>query len=247
MENKSFNLEEFIEEKDKEEQEENTIPVEGFKGEKEEELDVQKVVVEELAADKVRMEREIEELKLKSATFEKNLSLMAETLANKEREIEEKKKAVLEEAAKRKELQKAMESLRTELETCKTNLRKAQEKEFDTQERNPNALALLDREVELPDRFPGETRDHVIEAVKEAQKKAEEEGKCRKAQVLEAVLVANEPNGTLAARRKALEEVFARNNNLVTGEVIEYLGKLGISHMKGEEYLTPAEIENFYY
>ena len=80
--------------------------------------------------------------------------------------------------------------------------------EFDQQERNPNALALLDREMELPDRFPGETRDHVLEVIKEARDAAEKDGRRRRAQLLEGVLVANEPNGGLSKKRMALEKFF---------------------------------------
>ena len=116
------------------------------------------------------------------------------------------------------------------------------EKEFDLQERNPNALALLDREIEVPDRFPGETRDHVLEVIAAARAVAEAEGRVRKAQLLEAVLMANEPNGLLAKRREELEKLFSENNNLVNGPVLEELKNRGISHKNGEDYLLPSEI-----
>lgn len=103
-------------------------------------------------------------------------------------------------------------------------------------------IALLEREAELPDRFEGETRDHVLEALKEARDAAENEGRLRHAQILESVLCANEPNGNLAKKREELKKLFETNANLVSGPVIEELVKLGISHKNGEEYLLPSEI-----
>ena len=105
-----------------------------------------------------------------------------------------------------------------------------------------NKVALLDRDIDVPDRFTGETRDHVIEVVREARDKSEQEGRLRRAQLLEGVLAANEPEGTLAKKRANLEKLFADNGNIVSGPVIAELEKMGISHKNGEDYLLPAEI-----
>lgn len=200
-----------------------------------EEIDIQRAVVEELAADKVELH---------------------ERIANKDEELAEKKKeiAALSDALKEKDAQIA--ELRKELEAAKADgsrlkadlsrldaaLNEKLLKELDQQERNPNALALLDRDVELPDRFPGETRDHVLEVIKEARDKAEAEGRIRRAQLLEGVLVANEPNGGLAKKRVALEKFFRENGNIVNGVVIAELERCGISYKNGEDYLLPKEI-----
>ena len=192
------------------------------------ELDVQRAVVESLAEDKVRMEHEIESLK--------------DSIAKKEKEIEVLNKKV-EEAEKK--LNKASEDLEEEKKKTarlESEISNRIERELDMQERNPNALALLDRSIEIQDRFPGETRDHVLEALKEARDKAEADGKIRRAQLIESVLVENEPNGTLAKKREELEKLFADNSNLVTGEVMEELKRLGIRYKDGENYLMPAEI-----
>ena len=105
-----------------------------------------------------------------------------------------------------------------------------------------NKIALLDRNIECEDRFPGETRDHVLEVIREARDRDEADGRVRRAQLLESVLVANEPNGTLAKRRAELEKLFSDNANIISGTVIEELKKLGISHKKGDEYLLASEI-----
>jgi len=192
------------------------------------ELDVQKAVVESLAEDKVKMEHEIESLK--------------DAIAKKEAEIEVLNKKVEEAEAKLNKASEDLEEEKKKTSRLENEISNRIERELDTQERNPNALALLDRNIEIQDRFPGETRDQVIEALKEARDKAEADGKIRRAQLIESVLVENEPNGTLAKKREELEKLFADNSNLVTGAVIEELKRLGIRYKDGENYLMPSEI-----
>ena len=105
-----------------------------------------------------------------------------------------------------------------------------------------NQVSLLDRNVELSDRFVGETREQVLEVIKEARDKAEEEGRIRRAQILEGVLVANESTGELAKKRAALEKFFNENGNIINGTVIAELNRCGISYKNGEEYLLASEI-----
>lgn len=193
-----------------------------------EELDIQKVVVEELAADKAKQDEEIELLKKRVGELQGELDA-----ANNEVSALKGELSATNEAAT---------ALKVACEKVKGELAAQMAKEMDLQERNPNALALLDRDIDLPDRFPGETRDHVLEAVREARDRAEAEGRIRRAQVLEGVLVANEPNGNLATKRAALEKFFNDKGNILSGEVIAELERCGISHKKGEEYLLPSEI-----
>lgn len=212
MKENPFDMDEFIENQDPETGEAEEIEDE-TEGEAHE-LDVQKAVVEELAAENVELR---------------------EQMSAKEAEL----------AAVRAELEKAKSELSAEAAKVKDLEGRLDEKffrELDLQERNPNSLALLDRDVDIPDRFPGETRDHVLEVIREARDAAESEGRIRRAQVLESVLVANEPNGTLARKRAELERLFAENGNIVSGPVIEELKRCGLSHKNGEEYLLPSEI-----
>ncbi len=193
-----------------------------------EELDIQKVVVEELAADKAKQDEEIERLKVRVAELQGELDAANGEVCALKGELDAANASV---AA----LNVACEKVKGELDAQRA-------KEMDLQERNPNALALLDRDVDLPDRFPGETRDQVLEVIREARDRAENEGRIRRAQVLEGVLVANEPNGNLAKKRAALEKFFNDNGNILSGEVIAELERCGIPHKKGEEYLLPSEI-----
>lgn len=188
-----------------------------------EELDVQKVVVEELAAEKARMAEEMAELK-------RNLAL-SEGIAKATQ-------------AQKENLEAQVGTLKARITELERQLADEQLKTLDVQERNPNALALLDRDVELPDRFPGETRDHVIDVIRAAKVEAEQAGRLRKAQLLEGVLVANEPSGNLQKKRAALEKFLEENHNVLTGTVINELDKYGIKYKDGEKYLLISEIIN---
>ena len=173
-----------------------------------EELDVQKAVVESLAADKAEQDERIIALQKENDALRSQVSRLESSLA-------EMKTA----------LEKVGDALAVNAETP-----------------NSNKVALLDRDPELADRFPGETRDQVLEVIKSARDQAEQEGRLRRAQLLESVLVANEPLGNLAKKRTALEKFFNENANILSGPVIAELEKCGISYKKGEDYLLPAEI-----
>ena len=172
------------------------------------ELDVQKAVVESLAADKAEQDERIVSLQKENAALKSELAKMKS-------EAEEMKTA----------LAKVGDVLARNSETeCSSK------------------IALIDRDPELNDRFPGETRDHVLEVIREARDAAEKDGRLRRAQVLESVLVANEPVGNLQKKRIALEKFFNDNANIMSGPVIAELEKCGIPHKNGETYLLPGEI-----
>lgn len=183
--------------------------------EPEEEIEIQKAVVESLAADKVKIEEEASLARERSAALEREKAALAARVAALEGEVA---------------------SLKAELARTADRLAR--------NEATPasSKVALLERNVDLDDRFEGETRDHVLEALREARDAAEKEGRNRRAQILEAVLLENAPVGELAARRAALEKLFADNGNIVNGEVMRQLTKLTIQYRDGETYLLPSEI-----
>ena len=187
-------------------------------------IDVQKAVVESLAADKAEQAETISALRAENAELKKSIDELKKNIAELTDRAEAAKKQMLDQKAA---LEKVGDVLATNADNGLSN-----------------KVALLDRDIDVPDRFIGETRDHLLEVVREARDKAEAEGRLRRAQVLEGVLAANEPEGTLAKKRASLEKLFADNGNLVSGPVIAELEKMGISHKNGDEYLLPVEIIN---
>lgn len=186
------------------------------------EIDVQKAVVEELAADKAVQEEKIESLTAK--------------LNEQATEI-----------AKLKDEKKALEEKIAGFDAVKAEMVAALEKVGETLARNTelpvsNQISVLDRNIEVDDRFEGETRDHILEVLKDARDAAETEGRLRRAQILEAVLAVNEPRGLLAKKREALNKLFADNLNIINGQVINELDNMGIRYKDGENYLLAKEI-----
>ena len=171
-------------------------------------LDIQKAVVESLAADKAEQDLEINKLR------KENYKLKTEII----------------------DLKAKIDEMRTQLLNVGDILSRNSEKPMS------NQVTLLERSENLQDRFEGETRDHVIEILKEARDAAERDGRNRRSQLLEAVLVANESNGILAKKREQLEKIFADNQNIINGKVINELDKLGIPYKVGEKYLLAKEI-----
>lgn len=179
------------------------------------ELDVQKAVVESLAADKAMQDEQIATLRKEKESLVSEINALKGKISEQEGKI----------AELNEKLSKMDDLLAANSETALSN-----------------KVALLDRDTELPDRFESETYDHVLEVIKEARDKSEAEGRVRRAQILESVLVANEPSGCLAKRRENIEKLFAENNNILSGQVINELDKLGIPYKDGENYLLASEI-----
>ena len=155
------------------------------------ELDVQKAVVEELATEKANLEETCQQQAKKIEELRERIEGLTARINQLEKDLDAKDARCYSLNLEKTKAEKEATACRNQLAEVGARLADIQEKQFDIQSRNPNALALLDREVELPDRFPGETRDHVIEVVREARDKAEADGRVRRAQLLEGVLVAN--------------------------------------------------------
>ena len=171
-------------------------------------LDVQKAVVESLAADKAEQDEKLTILQKENDSLKSELG----------------------------QLKSRIEEMKVALENVGDVLAKNAEGELSSK------VTLLERNAEIDDRFQGETRDQVLEVISEARDAAERDGRIRRAQLLESVLVANQPSGNLKKKRAALEKFFNDNGNILSGPVIAELEKCGISHKKGEDYLLPGEI-----
>ena len=172
------------------------------------ELDVQKAVVESLAADKAEQTVKIAELRKQN-----------DELTSKVNDLTEK-----------------IEQMRMQLAKVGDLLARNSELPKSSQ------VTLLERNTELEDSFDGETLDHVLEVIREARDASEAAGRARRAQILESVLVSNEPSGNLEKKRQELIKLFNDNQNVINGQVINELDKQKISYKLGENYLLVGEI-----
>ena len=206
-----MNYEDFIRPAEEPEQNVETSEeavVEEEPGEPSVELDVQKAVVESLAADKAEQSVKIAELRKQN-----------DELTSKVNDLTEK-----------------IEQMRMQLAKVGDLLARNSELPKSSQ------VTLLERNTELDDSFDGETLDHVLEVIREARDASEAAGRARRAQILESVLVANEPSGNLEKKRQELIKLFNDNQNVINGQVINELDKQKISYKLGENYLLVGEI-----
>jgi hypothetical protein len=217
-----MNVEEFLQPKETEKPLESNIEAEEEFIEAEAIEEVQKIVVESFATEKVEMGEKISTLEEENKKY-----------AEENKSLNEKILELTQEIAKKDAL---ISEMRSDLEKTGDILSVNSETELS------NKISLLDRNIDIIDRFIGETRDQVLEAISAARDVAEKEGRIRKAQILESVLVVNEPTGNLKEKRIALEKFFNENQNILSGTVISELERCGISYKHGEEYLLPAEI-----
>ena len=212
-----------------------------------ENIDVQKAVVESLAADKAVQDEKISELEKENSSLKAEKEALERDIAALRDEIDSLKAKLVDESEVNS-LKKEVEGLRAKCSEQAAELGKIGDVLSKNSETElSNKVALLDRDTDIPDRFPGETREHVLEVIAEALLRvpgqgAQAEGRLRRAQLLEGVLITNEAEGTLAEKRSQLEKLFSDNANILSGPVIEELEKMGISHKKGEDYLLPSEI-----
>ncbi|MGN0833815.1 MAG: hypothetical protein ACI4RD_09250 [Kiritimatiellia bacterium] len=201
-----------------------------------EELTVQKAVVESLAADKVEQDERIRALQVEND----RQKAVVEALTADKAEQGERIRAL---QAENDRLKGTVADLRQQLEALQLSLAKAGDRlAANAEGEYSNQVTLLERNHEIGDRFVGETRDHVLEVIQEARDAAEQAGRIRRAQLLESVIVANTPTGNLSKRREALQKLFSDNGNILSGPVISQLEQDGIAHKHGEDYLLPAEI-----
>lgn len=242
-----MNFEEFLEKKEESSAVETTKTPEQSEEEFDsaditENIDVQKAVVESLAADKAVQDEKISELEKENSSLKAEKEALEREIATLRDEIDSLKAKLVDESEVNS-LKKEVEGLRAKCSEQAAELGKIGDVLSKNSETElSNKVALLDRDTDIPDRFPGETREHVLEVIAEARKTAEAEGRLRRAQLLEGVLITNEAEGTLAEKRSQLEKLFSDNANILSGPVIEELEKMGISHKKGEDYLLPSEI-----
>ena len=216
---------------------------------KEEDLAVQKEVVEQLAAEKAQLHENIEGLESQNKDLSTRLSVCKEEIEALKGQLqaaisekEEISRKLEESTASNSDLKAELEKAHNEISNLDKELTDALSKANEDETLTSSKVALLDRDLDLPDRFTGETRDHVLEVIREARDAAEASGRVRRAQLLEGVLVVNTPDGGLAKKREALEKFFKENGNVINGIVISELERCGIPYKNGEDYLLPKEI-----
>lgn len=95
---------------------------------------------------------------------------------------------------------------------------------------------MLETPETLSEKFAGEIREHLLEALSDALSAAENAGRDRRARLLEAVLCANPPTGELRRRREAVKQIVKGAGAFLDDTAIAALEKLGFRYVSGNKH-----------
>ena len=111
-----------------------------------------------------------------------------------------------------------------------------QELLVEAQRTSLSSTVLLDKPESFSEKFTGEIREHLLEALADAQRAADAGGRDRRARILEAILCANAPSGELARRRDVVKQIMKDAGTFIDGATIAALEKLGFRYISGANH-----------
>ena len=99
-----------------------------------------------------------------------------------------------------------------------------------------SSTVLLDKPEGFSEKFTGEVREHLLEALADAQRAADAGGRDRRARILEAILCANACSGELARRRDEVKQIMKDAGAYIDDSTIAALEKLGFRYISGSNH-----------
>jgi len=99
-----------------------------------------------------------------------------------------------------------------------------------------SSTVLLDKPESFSEKFPGEVREHLLEALADAQRAADTGGRDRRARILEAILCENAGTGELARRRDEVKQIMKDAGTFIDDATIAALEKLGFRYVSGSNH-----------
>ena len=189
------------------------------------ELEEKQAVIDALAIDAAeakdelaKVQEELARAQEEQARAQEELSRTKATL-DAERAAPKVDKAMLQDAAtKDREIARLKELL---VEAQRTSL---------------SSTVLLDKPESFSEKFPGEVREHLLEALADAQRAADAGGRDRRARILEAILCENAVTGELARRRDEVKQIMKDAGTFIDDAAIAALEKLGFRYVSGSNH-----------
>lgn len=197
-----------------------------------EDLEAQKAACESLATDLATLRQE-------------HTARVAEldTLQNEKRRLEEAVSAL---ESDRRALAEALAAERARPHVDEAFQREAAEKNLEierlkallveAQRTSLSSSVLLEKPAAFSEKFTGELREHVIEALSAANEAAEAGGRDRRARILEAVLGANPASGELDRRRDAVKQIVKDAGSKLDDAALAALEDLGFRYISGKNH-----------
>ena len=188
-------------------------------------LDEKQAVIDALAID-------VAEAKDELAKAQEELVRVQEELARSQDELAQTKTALNAERA----APKVDEAMLQDAAAKDREIARLQELLVEAQRTSLSSTVLLDKPENFSEKFPGEVREHLLEALADAQRAADAGGRDRRARILEAILCENAVTGELARRRDEVKQIMKDAGTFIDDAAIAALEKLGFRYVSGANH-----------
>lgn len=198
----------------------------------EEKQDVIDALALDVAESKESLEQAQEELKQAQEELARTGARADEELAKLKEELDQTKAALEAERS----APKVDPALQEETAAKGREIARLQEMLTEAQRTSLSSTVLLDKPDGVSEKFTGEIREHLLEALADAQRAADAGGRDRRARILEAILCANACSGELARRRAEVKQVMKDAGSFIDDATIAALEKLGFRYISGSNH-----------
>ena len=180
----------------------------------------------------------IDALALDAAEARESLAQAQEELKQAQEELVQAGTRADEELAKlQEELVQTKSALEAERSAAKDReIARLQALLVEAQRTALSSTVLLDKPEGFSEKFTGEVREHLLEALADAQRAADAGGRDRRARILEAILCANACTGELARRRDEVKQIMKDAGAFIDNATIAALEKLGFRYVSGSNH-----------
>ena len=200
------------------------------------ELEKKQAVIDALALDaaeaKDSLDRTREELKQAQEELAQAGARADEELAKLKEELGQTKTALEAERS----VPKVDGALMEEVAAKDREIARLQELLVEAQRTALSSTVLLDKPEGFSEKFTGEVREHLLEAIADAQRAADAGGRDRRARILEAILCANACSGELDRRRDEVKQIMKDAGAYIDDSTIAALEKLGFRYVSGSNH-----------
>lgn len=193
------------------------------------ELEERQAVIDALALDAAEAKESLEQVQEK---LKQERARADEELENLKEELDQTKAALEAERS----APKVDDALMEEVATKDREIARLQALLVEAQRTSLSSTVLLDKPDGVSEKFTGEIREHLLEALADAQRAADAGGRDRRARILEAILCANAPTGELARRRDEVKQVMKDAGSFIDNATIASLEKLGFRYISGSNH-----------
>ena len=189
------------------------------------ELEAKQAVIDALAVDATEAKDEL-------AKAQEELTREKDELARVQDELAQVKAALDAERA----APKVVEAMLEESAAKDREIARLQELLVEAQRTSLSSTVLLDKPESFSEKFPGEVREHLLEALADAQRAADAGGRDRRARILEAILCENAGTGELVRRRDEVKQIMKDAGTFIDDATIAALEKLGFRYVSGSNH-----------